>query len=209
MRRVARLLMASLALVGAAGCVERGPLDAVEPPDAMEPAEGQSWLDYGESLLELGEPRQAERAFTRSIAREGVAPEALLGLGLAAARQGLLTKARRHLEQARGLAPEDPHINNTLGVVLYTLGEYHEARRAFQTAFLTSSGRSEVAALNLRRSEEALERLTPESEPNPAISHRIQRMGESEFFLLDAEAETEAEAEGGLRSGKTSTGTPG
>ncbi|MCL5777107.1 tetratricopeptide repeat protein [Limibaculum sp. FT325] len=188
---------ASIALLG--GCETKGPLAELESPTTLTREQGQSWYLLGVQLLATREPSQAERAFNRSIALEGMKAQTLTGLGIAAAQQGQLARARAHLEQARDLAPEDITVHNNLGVVLYDLGEYHAARQSFQTAFLLSSGASEVAALNLAKAETAIALASEQDQPDPAISHRLQRVGASEYRLLELDD----------AAGITGTGTPG
>lgn len=201
LRAAARPGAILVCLAALAGCETKGPLAGAETPGALTVDQGQTWYGLGVRLLATREPAQAERAFNRSLAVEGMNARTLTGLGMATAQQGLLTRARAHLEAARDLAPEDIAVHNNLGVVLYDLGEYHAARQAFQTAFLISSGSSEVVAQNLAKAEQAILRTTEPEQPDPAISHRLQRMGDSEYRLLEIDA-------GGVGTA-TGTGTPG
>lgn len=200
LRAAARLATLVGGLAAGAGCAERGPLQPHENPAALTLAESQSWYRLGVQLLATSEPAQAERAFSRSLAIEGVTATTLTGLGIAAAQQGQLARARLHLERARELAPEDITVHNNLGVVLYQLGEYHAARQAFQVAFLLSSGRSDMAAQNMAKAETAIALNEAADTVDPALSHRVQRVGESEYRLLELD---DAVTDG------AGTGTPG
>jgi len=166
-----------------AGCVEPGPLANAPPPDEIRPAADGSWHRLGLRLLAAREPAQAEKAFFRALTEEGVTAETLTGAGVAAAQQGHLATARRYLESARRLDPENENVNTTLGVVLMGLGDYQAAQEAFQTAFLVSSGQSEIAALNLDLAERALDATGYRTEPDPAVAFELQRLGGTEFRL--------------------------
>lgn len=191
------LMLGALAVLP--GCATQGPLANLEAPGALTLGPQQDWYLLGVQLLRTREPAQAERAFNRSLAVEGAVAATYTGLGIATAQQGLLTRARTHLEQARALAPEDATVHNNLGVVLYDLGEYHAARQAFQAAFLLSSGASEAATLNLAKAEEAIARAEQPLAVDPAVDHRIERVGSSEYRLLELDGAAE----------DAGTGTPG
>lgn len=174
------------AAAGSAACQPvEGPLAEAERPPVLEPRPGQSYFDLGVILLATREHREAERAFTRSLSAEGMSPQTLTGLGIAAANQGHLGRAQGILENARELAPEDPVILNNLGLVLYGLGEYHAAKQAFHAAFLISSGQDRLAEANLAKTEQAIALTSPGIDYNPAVSHTVQRIGASEYRLLE------------------------
>lgn len=183
-------LLAVTLLAGACGAqedvFERGPTPQVRP----EPA--QSYLSLGKSLLATNEPALAMRAFTASMSTEGVTPEAMTGAGIAARRQGLLTAARRYLEEARSLAPRSPAVHNNLGVVLLELKEYHAARAAFRTAVELSAEENDAALENLARAEAAISRQAPPTDE--AGTPRVVRLGTDRFQIVEAGVpETEAE----------------
>jgi Tfp pilus assembly protein PilF len=182
---LARLSLAVLLATGLSACEQRGPLAEVETPGELVLQDRQNWYELGVLYLATREPAQAERAFNRSLAIDGVDPRTLTGLGIATAMQGQLKRSRSHLELARRLAPEDVTVHNNLGVVLYDLGEYHAARQAFQAAFLLSSGTDELAKLNLEKTATAIALSTPDASVDPAISHTVQRVGDSEYRLLE------------------------
>ncbi|MBK0400778.1 tetratricopeptide repeat protein [Limibaculum sp. M0105] len=200
-RATARHVWTILVVVALSGCETKGPLAELEAPGALQVSSGQSWYMLGVQLLATREPAQAERAFNRSLALEGLNARTLTGLGIATSQMGQMSRALMHLENARDLAPEDATVHTNLGVVLYDLGRYHEAKQAFQTAFILSSGSNEVAALYLAKAETAIAIADQESQPDPAVSHRLQRLGASEYRLMET---NEQDAEGA-----ESSGTPG
>lgn len=164
---------------------------AYTPP--IQPLQGRSWLDTGKYLLSQSEPRDAEAAFRRSIAIEGVSVEALTGAGIAAHVQGHLQMARSFLIRARLLDPDDVDVNNALGTTLMGLGDYAGAYQAFRTAFVVSSGSSEVAALNLERTRIRANRIaTAQPVEDREIVFDLSRTGPSEFLLHDPGSDVEA-----------------
>jgi len=200
------LLLATLPLAGflLSGCLEPGASAVSASATATEPATGparpaavaatpdRTYLKLGAALLAADEPRQAYDAFMASIRVEGLSAEALIGAGIASERQGLLTAARRHFEKALELDAESLAANNNLGVVLLRLKEYYLARDAFRVAFALSSGRSEIAERNLARAEMAVALIEEAEKADPAVSHRVVRLGTSEFRITPL-AESPAE----------------
>ena len=141
MRRLLVLPAALFLLLFAAGCelLPRDPLaDLAAPPPLPQPR--TSWADLGMQLLADDRPEQAHDAFIRSLRVEGVTAAALTGAGVAAERQGMLTEAQRLFGQASLRAPGSAMVQNNLGAVLYQLGEFYAARRAFQAALALSHG---------------------------------------------------------------------
>lgn len=188
-RRWAGLLAVTL-LAGACGA-QKGMFER-EPAPQLRPEPGQSYLSLGKSLLVTDEPALAMRAFTASMSAEGVTPEAMTGAGIAARRQGLLTAARRYLEEARSLAPRSATVHNNLGVVLFELEDYHAARAAFRTAVELSGEENEAARENLARAEAAVTRQVPQADEPGAP--RVVRLGTDRFRIVEAAVpETEAE----------------
>ena len=142
-----------------------------------------TYLNMGRSLLASNQPHLAYDAFIRSMRVEGLSAQALSGAGLALERQGLLKDALRYFRKAARIEPNSVLVQNNLGAVLYRLGEYGEARQAFQAAFALSSGKNRMAQHNLGLSEMALERQRREElalAPNPLP---IQRGGSMEYLL--------------------------
>ncbi|MEL6765868.1 MAG: hypothetical protein AAFP17_01705 [Pseudomonadota bacterium] len=176
---------------------EIGVARQVAEPAFVAPLEreaGLTWLGTGKALLAQAQPAEAELAFRRSLALEGVSVEALTGAGIAAKTQGHLNAARVMLLRARDLAPDDVDVNNALGLVLKGLNDYPGAYQAFRAAFIVSSGTSEVAAANLedariRAAHSALVAPVPDSD---AIAFDLSRTGPSEFLLHEPGTQVEA-----------------
>lgn len=174
-------------LIAAGGCVPRGPLTKLDAPVRLAVPAGDSYLQAGKRMLGAGEPQLALSAFTRSLAREGATVEAYTGAGIAAAQRGLMTEARRHFEHARDLAPRSVVAQNNLGVVLFALGKYPEARQAFQAAFALSDGANDIAVTNLAKTEAALAEAEQAAAPDPAVTHDLRRLGSNEYQLIGVE----------------------
>jgi len=169
---------------------------AAEPTaTAVTAASSRRYLRLGAAHLAGGEPRLAYDAFMTSIRVEGLTAEALVGAGIASEKQGMLTAARRHFEQAIEIEPESIAAHNNLGVALFLLKEYYPARDAFRVAFALSSGRNGIAERNLNRAEAVVAQIEKPEKPDPAISHRVVRLGTSEFRITPL-AETSAEMMG-------------
>lgn len=150
--------------------------------DIRRPPPEPSALEQGVAFLRVGEPDQAHKAFMRSLRTEPHPAAALTGAGIAAEAQDLLTLARRYFEMARDLAPNSEVAHNNLGVVLYRLGDYARARRAFYAAYALSSGRNDLARRNLALSEAAVRATYPRTDSRE--SHEVQRIGRSEYRLF-------------------------
>jgi Flp pilus assembly protein TadD len=118
-----------------------------------DPQQSKSYLSQGNRFLASREPDLAMKAFLGSMSVDGISAEAMTGAGIAAQQLGLLKAARRYLTQASELDPGSVAAHNNLGVVLYKMKEYYTARNEFRSAFAISSGKSEMAALNLNRAE--------------------------------------------------------
>ncbi|MEM7497352.1 MAG: hypothetical protein AAF371_05090 [Pseudomonadota bacterium] len=160
----------------------------VDEPAFVAPLErsaGTTWLATGKALLAKARAADAEVAFRRSLALEGVSVEALAGAGIAAQAQGHLNAARIMLLRARDIAPEDVDVNNALGLVLMGLNDWSGAYQAFRTAFIVSSGASEVAAANLENARiRAAHAASVVPRPDQgAVAFDLSRTGESEFLL--------------------------
>ncbi|MEM8595466.1 MAG: hypothetical protein AAGF76_03230 [Pseudomonadota bacterium] len=149
---------------------------------------GATWLATGKSLLSEGRAEAAEAAFRRSLTSEAVTVEALTGAGIAANAQGHLAQAKAFLMRARALAPTDVDVNNALGTVLARQGDARGAHAAFRTAFVVSSGTSEIAALGLAETEARARQQADPGQlgaPEGSVAFDLSRMGRSEFLLHD------------------------
>ncbi|HLS19422.1 MAG TPA: tetratricopeptide repeat protein [Paracoccaceae bacterium] len=127
------------------------------------PAPGP-WLALGLRLLDEGDDLHAERAFIRSLRVEGPSAAAFTGAGIAASRQGLLTRAIRHFEHARELDPHYAAAHNNLGAALYAQGDYRGAERAFRAAYRAADSDRVEITKNLAMSEMALREIGAEPE---------------------------------------------
>ena len=210
------VLAGCLAALAACAATAPGQQLPPAPETAAERAvaqRGDDWLAIGKRLLEVGEPELAMKAFERSLLREGPSAEAFTGAGLAAEAQGLATMAARYFERARTVAPNSMTAHNNLGVVLLGLGDYYPARQAFQAAFALSDGRSDLALSNLRRSEKLVAALEDRrGGPDPATNFRVERLGRSEFRLVEwrpPEPAVETERPGAPDAPRRDSGGPG
>lgn len=181
MRRAALTLAATLVL---GACAQPRPLAALDgaPPDLARPPAGVKAADYGARLLRDGEPELALKAFRLSLIEEGANAVAFAGLGAANRELGRVKQARKILERAVELWPDDPVLRNNLGVALYDLGDYAGARRQFETAFALTSGGDETIDNNIgiTMSSEA-EAETPEPVHSP---FSVVPLGNGQYYLL-------------------------
>ncbi len=184
--RPVAIVAALLSLAACEKSLPRGGLSQLEAPARLPEPRG-TYLDLGRQLLRTGDVRLARGAFIRSIRVEGLSAEALTGAGITAEREGLLTEARRFFERARARAPNSVIAHNNLGAVLYRLGTYNEAKRAFQTAFALSSGNSRIAHHNLGLTEMALREAEAATVPMARNPMPLQREGTGEYRLLEKE----------------------
>lgn len=182
---VPRLWLCALvvSVLSLGGCVESGGPPGVSASSQAPAAQPGAYLEAGRRLLAADEPELAYKAFMNAIRVDGLSAEALIGAGLASEKQGMLVTARRYFENALEIDPNSAAANNNLGVVLFRLKEYHAARNAFRAAFALSSGRSEIAERNLNRTEAVLAQIEEPEETVPAVSHRVVRLGTSEFRI--------------------------
>lgn len=163
-------------------------------PPVLVRAPGLSWRALGKRMLDAGRPTRADIAFRRALVEDAGDVEALAGAGLAAAAGGRLARAEYLLSAARRLAPEREDVNLALGDVLLRRGEVEAARRVLRTAFVVSSGRSDLAAERLSDAEARLGRDAEADPSAAAIAFRLARTGRSEFRLVAMETEAPADA---------------
>lgn len=79
-------------------------------------------------------PAEAQQAFVIALQRDPEDAKALLGLGLAKARQGRLEESIAHLRKATDAEPSSAMIQTYLGRALHQAGKPAEAQAAYQTA---------------------------------------------------------------------------
>ena len=223
-RRRGRALLSFLMLLGAAGplsaCVgssgdgadgitdkavvehgipgaeaEKGGEGSLTPPPPLARRPDVTYLELGKAMLAAREPELALRAFNTSLSLEGFTAEAMTGAGIAAHRQGLVTLARRYFEKARDLAPDSIIARNNLGVVLFLLKEYYEARDEFRTAWRLSGENSDTARRNLDLVEETIALIEAGEKPDPAATQAVVRLGSDQFRLIERESEEVAAAD--------------
>lgn len=115
------------------------------------------------------QPAKAQHAFEIALKRDPEDPKALLGLGLAEARQGRLEPSITHLRKAADSDPSSAAIQTYLGRALQQAGHEGGARKAFETAIkldpndpapriylaqlLNESGQPAAALQGLRQAE--------------------------------------------------------
>jgi Tfp pilus assembly protein PilF len=187
------VLLVSALFVG--GCAANSLQSEFEPPQRLPAVGAGGYVELGRRLLQIDQPELAYKAFLNAIRVDGLTADALIGAGLASEQQGLLTSARRYFKKAVEIDTNSAEAHNNLGVVLFRLREYHAARDAFRAAFALSSGRSGIAERNLNRAEAVVAQLEEAEQTDPAVSHRVVRLGTSEFRITPS-ATTPAEMMG-------------
>lgn len=126
----------------------------LDPALVAGPQGDELWADLGVQLLREGSPDSALRAFSRSMAREGVGLRNVLGASAAMRGMGRLNQARRLLRTAVRTWPESASLRNNLGVMLHSMGKSEDAARELRVAL----------ALTARNPHEA--KMTPVVERN-------------------------------------------
>ena len=95
-------------------------------------------LEYELAMLaeKVGKHDFMEQLLRKVIARNPSYQHALNALGYTLADRGIqLDEAKRLIEQALGLSPNDPFITDSLGWVEFRLGNLQEARRLLEKAY--------------------------------------------------------------------------
>ncbi|RMH49283.1 MAG: tetratricopeptide repeat protein [Alphaproteobacteria bacterium] len=161
-RAAAPMCAAALAVMLALpGCADRparlSALPDAPPPPLLAPPPAQvAPAEAGRRLLAAGEPELALRRFEEALLADPRSGDALVGAGVASFRLGRLVQARRFLERAVEVAPENAAAWNGLGVVLSALGNQHGAHEALRTAFALDGGRTPEIRTNLALVEHRL-----------------------------------------------------
>ena len=97
-------------------------------------ARRQQWLEQVDAALRQQGMAVAARLAVQALA-EGVEHPSLLNLAASTHYEGgRFDEAVALLKRARGLAPRDPHVLNSLGVCLRSLGRLDAAREAYEAA---------------------------------------------------------------------------
>lgn len=192
-RHALRLTVAALAALSCAGCAGTAQKVAFKPPEQLQPAPKQTYLELGNRLLGENEPALAMQAFLTSVSLEGMSPQAMTGAGIAARQQGLLYTAKRYLERARDMAPDSAIAQNNLGVVLFLLKDYAGAHTAFRAALkLADEQHNAAIKRNLERAEAALERIDQQGQSEPAAAPQVVRLGSDLYRINDNPAASKA-----------------
>src|SRR6476469_5214528 len=111
-------------------------------------ARRQQWLEQLDATLR-GRGMDAAAQVALQALGEGVEHPAVLNLAAQAHHEaGRVTEAIKLLKRGRSLAPNDPHILNTLGACLTELGQKVEALQAFGAAIRVDP---DIAAAHFNR----------------------------------------------------------
>ena len=138
-RRILAFALVGLVLAagGVAGVSSVGGEAPYEPAAPREPQAREAYL-VGRGLLPSRDPQELEKArreFERVLEAEPDHAGALTGLGEALLRMGRGGEARRPLELAVRLAPEDPQAHHLLAqVLLFHAWEWDAAERSLARA---------------------------------------------------------------------------
>lgn len=111
-------------------------------------ARHQQWLERVDAALRHDGMAAAARLALEALA-EGIEDPVLLNLAASTHYgEGRFEEATKLLSRARGLAPDDPHVLNSLGLCLKELGQTDAALQAFEAALLLDPG---MAAVHFNR----------------------------------------------------------
>jgi Tfp pilus assembly protein PilF len=127
------VLAAILIAAGVAGYV-LWPRHRLPEPGSPRYEEYDDAFHRGLAGLDADIPDVAEPSLTRAIELIPEEPAGWANRGLFYIRKNQLDKAAHDLEQARRLAPDDPGIQQLLGILEQTRGKYSEAAAHFRTA---------------------------------------------------------------------------
>lgn len=89
----------------------------------------------GETLLAVGDPKLAAKAFLATLELRPEAVPALVGLGRSLVLQHDLKEAEPHLGAALELAPTDPAVRRAFGELRLAQGEMKEARELLMEVY--------------------------------------------------------------------------
>lgn len=172
------------------------PLDFRSYPQTALPQGHATDDSYRQGLQALvaGKLAEAERAFRQSLQAYPEFSASRLGLAEVAFRRGQLETAGKWIEEAAELAPEDFHVQLSLGRYFKLLKKHQEAKRAFEKAASVNPKAIEPhlalgdVYLALDQSQEAVKayRSALNLDPGQAVSHYA--LGVAMFRVGDAEA---------------------
>lgn len=106
-------------------------LDTI-PVTVTDPAE--RYYQEGLEHLVAGDLDRAQQAFQNSLRESPGLSRSMLGLAEVAFKQNKLEEAGRWIHQAAEQTPDDPHVQTSLGRLLYLQGDYTGAESAFLKA---------------------------------------------------------------------------
>lgn len=96
---------------------------------ARRPANPAFYISYGDALLSLGRPHEAEMRYAEALELDAASSHALYGLARVAFTAGDVDAAREHLERAARLAPRHGEVHLLLAQVYFRAGERQKAAR--------------------------------------------------------------------------------
>lgn len=141
-RLTLKMLAASLLLTS---CAQTSPRPQTFTVQALEGV--RHGYDQAEAHYELGRYYHGQRRYAQAIAayRKALTIEpgrrdAEVGLGVAYAETGDLTRARERMERIVALHPQSSDAHNNLGFVLHLSGDYPAATRAYKQALRLEGG---------------------------------------------------------------------
>ncbi len=135
-RRKADLYLAEIELLRQHGADRADILGLYQ--EALQALPGNTDLLYGRGLYysEVGDYVAMERDFRQVLQQDPHHADALNALGYMLAQRNVrLQEARRYIEQALQLKPDSPAVLDSMGWVLYRLGQLEAARDYLQRAW--------------------------------------------------------------------------
>lgn len=91
------------------------------------PARAEHWVNYGNSLRQLGDDAKAADAYRQSLQCDPGQSDALQNLGLIQYQRGLFLGARQYLRDALALRPDDGALRVQTAAACYEAGNNDEA----------------------------------------------------------------------------------
>lgn len=159
---------------------------------AAAPASAEARQQRGRVLLAQGDPRAAMAEFQDALALDDAYAAALVGLGLAETRLGMLQQAVEHLEQAIELDPKRGEAHLARAQALEAFGRGREALASYYRALEFEPGNADamirVAALQVDggHPEQALARLEQALEVAPNRPEAWHQRGRARLAIGDS-----------------------